>query len=156
MKDGGTFVRLTLEPKLMDRQQSKVALGGDLMSAKASQLLHECHGIPVDPHAASSATPRKVAAAAVGTDSEEEREVQRDIKASQRHEAARMVEAKAAKSVRSRDKGKNVVPENQRRSHLCLPRLLGKSSSVPVWWLRLLGYPGSLKLTAANVRESHK
>ncbi|KAL3681732.1 hypothetical protein R1sor_024688 [Riccia sorocarpa] len=37
MKDGGTFVRLTLEPKNMDRQTSKTALGGDLLSAKDSQ-----------------------------------------------------------------------------------------------------------------------
>ncbi|KAL3694812.1 hypothetical protein R1sor_008463 [Riccia sorocarpa] len=38
MKDGRTFVRLTLEPKNMDRQTSKTALGGDLMSAKDSQI----------------------------------------------------------------------------------------------------------------------
>ncbi|KAL3675950.1 hypothetical protein R1sor_025898 [Riccia sorocarpa] len=37
MKDGGTFVRLTLEPKHMDRQTSKTALGGDLLNAKDYQ-----------------------------------------------------------------------------------------------------------------------
>ncbi|KAL3702175.1 hypothetical protein R1sor_020197 [Riccia sorocarpa] len=70
MKDGGTFVRLTLETKNMDRNTSKIALGGDLMSAKDSQV-------------------------------------------SQRHEAERMVEAKAAKSAKSvvDKKGKAVVQE---------------------------------------------
>ncbi|KAL3695313.1 hypothetical protein R1sor_009389 [Riccia sorocarpa] len=111
IKDGGMFVRITLEPKYMDRQQSKIALGGDLLSAKGSQK-EAAYYLP-HPEAATTAALRKVVAAAatVETDSEEERDIQRDIKASQRHEAARMAEAKAAKSVRSgRDKGKNVAP----------------------------------------------
>ncbi|KAL3692273.1 hypothetical protein R1sor_005924 [Riccia sorocarpa] len=159
MKDGGTFVRLTLEPKLMDRQQSKIALGGDLLSAKDSQVHHECHGPPVDPHAAATAAPRKVAAAAatVETDSEEEREVQRDIKASQRHEAARMAEAKAAKSGRSgRDKGKNVVPEAPKKkpfvpSQAPREKLLGSSIAAQSAWLSRESKTDSGK----RKRESH-
>ncbi|KAL3684462.1 hypothetical protein R1sor_002484 [Riccia sorocarpa] len=87
MKDGGTFVRLTLEPKNMDRQTSKTALGGDLLSAKDSQ----------------------------------------------RHEAARMAEAKSAKSGRSaKGKGKVVVQETQKKkpsvpSQAPREKLLGSS-----------------------------
>ncbi|KAL3693409.1 hypothetical protein R1sor_007060 [Riccia sorocarpa] len=145
MKDAGTFVRLTLEPKNMDRKTSKIALGGDLMSAKDSQisvvintLLRKQSGYKLlerecakralssgvfgvlhkdaatylpHPDAATTAAPRKASAAAVETDSEEEREIARDIKASQRHEAERMAEAKAAKSAKSKDKGKAIVQE---------------------------------------------
>ncbi|KAL3680180.1 hypothetical protein R1sor_023136 [Riccia sorocarpa] len=109
MKDGGTFVRLTLETKNMDRQTSKTALG------------------------ASTAAPRKVVAATNDTDSEEEREIARDIKASQRHEAARMAEAKSAKSGRSaKGKGKDVVQETQKKkpsvpSQAPREKLLGSS-----------------------------
>ncbi|KAL3694773.1 hypothetical protein R1sor_008424 [Riccia sorocarpa] len=141
MKDGGTFVRLTLEPKLMDRQQSKIALGGDLLSAKDSQK-EAAYYLP-HPDAASTTAPRKVAAAAatVETDSEEEREAQRDIKASQRHEAARMAEAKAAKSGRSgRNKGKNVVPEAPKKkpsvpSQAPREKLLGSIIAAQSAWV---------------------
>ncbi|KAL3680118.1 hypothetical protein R1sor_023074 [Riccia sorocarpa] len=102
MKDEGTFVRLTLEPKNMDRKTSKTALGGDLLTTAES-------------------------------DSEEEREVARDIKASQRHEAERMAEAKAAKS--SKDKGKVVLKETQKKkpsvpSQAPREKLLGSSFSA--------------------------
>ncbi|KAL3680962.1 hypothetical protein R1sor_023918 [Riccia sorocarpa] len=115
MKDGGTFVRLTLEPKNMDRKTSKTALGGDLLSARDSQ---------------------KAVAATNDTDSEEEREIARDVKASQRHDAERMVEAKAAKSGRSaKDKGKVVVQETQKKkpsvpSQAHREKLLGSSFVV--------------------------
>ncbi|KAL3681552.1 hypothetical protein R1sor_024508 [Riccia sorocarpa] len=175
MKDGGTFVRLTLEPKYMDWQQSKIALGGDLLSAKDSQIAVVINGLLRNqtgykllerecikralssgvfgvlqketayylphPDAATTAAPRKVVAAAatVETDSEEERDIQRDIKASQRHEAARMAEAKAAKSVRSvRDKGKNVVPEAPKKkpsSQAPREKLLGSSIAAQSAWL---------------------
>ncbi|KAL3676667.1 hypothetical protein R1sor_026615 [Riccia sorocarpa] len=113
MKDGVTFVRLTLETKNMDRNTSKIALGGDLMSAKDSQVHHD---------------------SVVEEDSDEEREIARDIKASQRHEAERMVEAKAAKSAKSvvDKKGKAVVqeaPKKKRTDSTQAPRekLLGSS-----------------------------
>ncbi|KAL3690292.1 hypothetical protein R1sor_016601 [Riccia sorocarpa] len=177
MKDGGTFVRLTLEPKYMDRQQSKIALGGDLLSAKDSKIAVVINGLLRNqtaykllerecikralsacvfgvlqketayylqhPDAATTAAPRKVVAAAatVETDSEEERDIQYDIKASQRHEAARMVEAKAAKSVRSdRDKGKNVAPEAPKKkpsvpSQAPREKLLGSSIAAQSAWV---------------------
>ncbi|KAL3677199.1 hypothetical protein R1sor_027147 [Riccia sorocarpa] len=95
MKEGSLYVRLMLEPKLMDRKTSKIALGG---------------------------APSKAAAATGETDSEEECEIARDIKASQRHEAERMAEAKAAKSTKSgKDKCKTVVKEAPK-----------KKSSVPM------------------------
>ncbi|KAL3685087.1 hypothetical protein R1sor_003109 [Riccia sorocarpa] len=150
MKDGGTFVRLMLEPKNMDRNTSKIALGGDLMSAKDSQisvvinnLLRKQSGYKLlerecvkralssgvfgvlqkdvatylpHPEVASSAVPHRPFASVVETDSDEERGIARDIKASQRHEAERMAEAKAAKSAKSAKsvvdkKGKAVVQE---------------------------------------------
>ncbi|KAL3688641.1 hypothetical protein R1sor_014950 [Riccia sorocarpa] len=147
MKDGGTFVRLTLEPKNMDRQTSKTAVGGDLLSAKDSQIAvvvnavlkkqsgyklneRECIKCALSsrlfgvlqreaasylPHleAASTVAPRKATTATVESDSEEEREIARDVRASQRHEAQRIAEAKAAKS--AKDKGKNVVQEAPKR-----------------------------------------
>ncbi|KAL3675155.1 hypothetical protein R1sor_025103 [Riccia sorocarpa] len=116
MKDGGTFVRLTLEPKLMDRKTSKTALRGDLLSAKDSQIgvvvntvLRKQTGYKLierecikralsfgvfgvlqrdaasylpHPDAASTVAPRKAAATTIETDSEEEREIDRDVKAS--------------------------------------------------------------------------
>ncbi|KAL3688026.1 hypothetical protein R1sor_014335 [Riccia sorocarpa] len=106
MKEERTFVRLRLEPKFMDRKTSKITLGvfGVLQKDAASYLPH--------PEAATTSAPRKAAAAAVETDSEEEREIARDVKASQRHEAERMVEAKAAKSAKSdKDRGKAIVQE---------------------------------------------
>ncbi|KAL3699841.1 hypothetical protein R1sor_017863 [Riccia sorocarpa] len=167
MKDGGTFVRLTLETKNMDRQTSKTALGSDLLSAKDSQIgmvinnllrkqsgykLVECECIKralssgvfgvlqreaasylPHPELASTAAPRKAVAATNDTDSEEEREIARDIKASQRHEAARMAEAKSAKSGRSaKGKGKVVVQEIQKKkpsvpSQAPREKLLGSS-----------------------------
>ncbi|KAL3695629.1 hypothetical protein R1sor_009705 [Riccia sorocarpa] len=167
MKDGGTFVRLTLETKNMDRQTSKTALGGDLLSAKDSQIgmvinnllrkqsgyklvEHECIKRALSsgvfgvlqreaasylphPELASTAAPRKAVAATNDTDSEEEREIARDIKASQRHEAARMAEAKSAKSGRSaKGKGKDVVQETQKKkpsvpSQAPREKLLGSS-----------------------------
>ncbi|KAL3685659.1 hypothetical protein R1sor_003681 [Riccia sorocarpa] len=97
MKDGRTFVRLTLEPKNMDRNTSKIALGGALMSAKDSQ-------------------------------------------ASQRHEAERMAEAKAAKATKSAKsvvdkKGKAVAkeaPKKKRTDSTQAPRekLLGSSMAA--------------------------
>ncbi|KAL3680646.1 hypothetical protein R1sor_023602 [Riccia sorocarpa] len=114
MKHVGTFLRLTLEPKNMDRQTSQTALGGDLLSARDSQRKAASY-LP-HPELASIAAPRKAVAAAVETDSEEEREIARDIKASQRHEAERMAEAKAAKFGRScKGKGKDVVQETQKK-----------------------------------------
>ncbi|KAL3700778.1 hypothetical protein R1sor_018800 [Riccia sorocarpa] len=38
MKEKGGFVWYELNPKNMDKQQSKLALGGDLMSSKSSQI----------------------------------------------------------------------------------------------------------------------
>ncbi|KAL3682372.1 hypothetical protein R1sor_000394 [Riccia sorocarpa] len=167
MKDRRTFVRLTLETKNMDRNTSKIALGGDLMSAKDSQislvinnLLRKQSGYKLlerecikralnsgvfgvlqkdaatylpHPEAATSAVPRKPSAAVVESDSEEKREIACDIKASQRHEAERMAEAKAAKSAKSAvDKGKAVVqeaPKKKRTDSTQAPRkkLLGFS-----------------------------
>ncbi|KAL3684881.1 hypothetical protein R1sor_002903 [Riccia sorocarpa] len=68
------------------------------------------------PHldAASTGATRKAPAARVATDSEEEREIARDVKASQRHEAERMAATKAAKS--SKDKGKSVVEDAPRKN----------------------------------------
>ncbi|KAL3692480.1 hypothetical protein R1sor_006131 [Riccia sorocarpa] len=104
MKEGGLFVRLTLEPKLMDRKTSKIALRGDLMSGKDSQK--DAASYLPHPEAASTCAPSKAAASIGETDSEEEREIARDVKASQRHEA------KAAKSAKSgKDKGKTIVKE---------------------------------------------
>ncbi|KAL3689391.1 hypothetical protein R1sor_015700 [Riccia sorocarpa] len=231
MKDGGTFVRLTLEPKNMDRQTSKTALDGDLLSARDSQAynnlldicasmrfmdvpasmhlmdvlasmnlmdaltsmnlmdfkasyvrldeptsmslmdlsvvinnvlrkqsgykLVECECIKralssgvfgvlqreaasylPHPELASAAAPRKPVTATAESDSEEEREIARDIKASRRHEAERMAEAKAAKSSKpSKDKGKNVVLETQKKkpsvpSQAPREKLLGSSFSA--------------------------
>ncbi|KAL3678189.1 hypothetical protein R1sor_021145 [Riccia sorocarpa] len=162
MKDGGTFVRLTLEPKNMDRNTSKIALGGDLMSAKDSQasmrfmdvlaymylmsalasmssgvfgvLQKDAATYLPHPEAASSAVPRRPSAAVVETDSDEEREIARDIKASQRHEAERMAEAKAAKSAKSvvDKKGKAVIQEAPKKkrtdsTHAPREKLLGSS-----------------------------
>ncbi|KAL3694072.1 hypothetical protein R1sor_007723 [Riccia sorocarpa] len=113
MREGRTFVRLTLEPKLMDKKTSKIALGGDLMSAKDSQisvvinaLLRKQTGYKLlerecikralssgvfgvlqkdaasylpHPEAASTGAPSKAAAATVETDSEEKREIARDV-----------------------------------------------------------------------------
>ncbi|KAL3676559.1 hypothetical protein R1sor_026507 [Riccia sorocarpa] len=167
MKDGGTFVRLTLEPKNMDRKTSKTALGGDLLSAKDSQrsvvinnvlkkqsgykqverecikralssgifgvLQREAASYLPHPELASAAAPRKPVTATAESDSEEEREIARDIKASQRHEAERMAEAKAAKS--SKDKGKVVLKETQKKkpsvpSQAPREKLLGSSFSA--------------------------
>ncbi|KAL3681167.1 hypothetical protein R1sor_024123 [Riccia sorocarpa] len=170
MKDGGTFVRLRLEPKNMDRQTSKTALNGDLLSGKDSQIglvinnvlrkqsgyklvERECikralnSGVFVvlqreaasylpHPELASTAAPRKAVAATNETDWDEEREIARDIKASQRHEAARLAEAKSAKSGRSaKDKGKVVLQETQKKkpsvpSHAPREKLLGSSFAV--------------------------
>ncbi|KAL3679196.1 hypothetical protein R1sor_022152 [Riccia sorocarpa] len=163
----GTFVRLTLETKNMDRKTSKTALGGDLLSAKDSQLsvvinnvLRKQSGYKLverecikralssgifgvlqreaasylpHPELASAAAPRKPVTATAESDSEEEREVARDIKASQRHEAERMAEAKAAKS--SKDKGKVVLKETQKKkpsvpSQAPREKLLGSSFSA--------------------------
>ncbi|KAL3691759.1 hypothetical protein R1sor_005410 [Riccia sorocarpa] len=131
-------MRLTLEPKNMDRKTSKIALGGDLMSAKDSQLRSigvlqkDAATYLPHPEAATTAAPRKTSAVAVETDSEEEREIARDIKASQRHEAERMAEAKAAKSAKSKKKGKAIVQEALKKKSSALtqaPRekLLGSS-----------------------------
>ncbi|KAL3687348.1 hypothetical protein R1sor_013657 [Riccia sorocarpa] len=38
MKEGGGFLRFTLEPKLMDRKMSKTTLGAGLMSAERNQI----------------------------------------------------------------------------------------------------------------------
>ncbi|KAL3688194.1 hypothetical protein R1sor_014503 [Riccia sorocarpa] len=170
MKDGRMFVRLTLEPKLMDRKTSKIALGGDLMSAKDSQIAvvinallmkqtgyklleRECikrafnsgvFGVLQKdaasylphPEATSTVAPRKAAAATGETDSEEEHEIARDVKASQRHEAKRMAEAKAAKSAKSgKDKGKTVVQEAPKKkpsvpSQASREKLLGSSMAA--------------------------
>ncbi|KAL3676293.1 hypothetical protein R1sor_026241 [Riccia sorocarpa] len=170
MKDGGTFVRLTLEPKNMDRQTSKTALGGDLLSARDSKLsvvinnvLRKQSGYKLverecikralssgvfgvlqreaasylpHPELASAAAPRKPVTATGKSDSEEEREISRDIKASQRHEAQRMAEAKAAKSSKpSKDRGKNVVLETKKKkpsvpSQAPREKLLGSSFSA--------------------------
>ncbi|KAL3699021.1 hypothetical protein R1sor_017043 [Riccia sorocarpa] len=164
------FVRLMLESKLMDRKQSSPALGGDLMSAKDSQisvvintLLRKQSGYKLlerecikralssgvfgvlqkdaasylpHPETATTCAPRKVAAAAVETDSEEEREVARDVKATQRHEAERMAKAKAVKSAKSgKDKGKAVVqeaPKKKPSAPMQAPRekLLGSSMAA--------------------------
>ncbi|KAL3687179.1 hypothetical protein R1sor_013488 [Riccia sorocarpa] len=151
----------------MDRQTSKTALGGDLLSAKDSQiglvinnvlrkqsgyklierecikralssgvfgvLQREAASYLPHPELASTAAPRKAVAATNETDSDEEREIARDIKASQRHEAARMSEAKSAKSGRSaKDKGKVVLQETQKKkpsvpSQAPREKLLGSS-----------------------------
>ncbi|KAL3699586.1 hypothetical protein R1sor_017608 [Riccia sorocarpa] len=172
MKEGGTFVRLMVDPKLMDRKQSKIALGGDLMSAKDSQisvvintLLRKQSGYKLlereyikralsassgvfgvlqkdaatylrHPETATTSAPRKAAATVVETDSEEEHEIARDVRASQRHEAERRAEAKAAKSAKSgNDKGKNVVQEAPKKkpfvpSQAPREKLLGSSMAV--------------------------
>ncbi|KAL3697071.1 hypothetical protein R1sor_011147 [Riccia sorocarpa] len=146
MKDGGTFVRLTLETKNMDRNTSKIALGGDLMSAKIPSsgvfgvLQKDAATYLPHPEAASSAVPRKPSTAAVETDSDEEREIARDIKASQRHEAERMAEAKAANATKSAksvvDKKGNAVlkeaPKKKRTDSTQAPRekLLGSSMAA--------------------------
>ncbi|KAL3683740.1 hypothetical protein R1sor_001762 [Riccia sorocarpa] len=111
MKDGGGFVRLSMDPKYLDRQVSKTALGGGLLSAERNQVPH---GL------ATKVAPRSAPVARVDTDSEEEREIARDVKASQRHEAQRIAAAKEkftkekgsqSKSHSSKDKGKIVVQE---------------------------------------------
>ncbi|KAL3683648.1 hypothetical protein R1sor_001670 [Riccia sorocarpa] len=132
MKDGGGFVRLSLDPKFLDRQISKTALGGGLLSAERGQVPHDhfvvinevlrkqpnyklleresikgalnaglfgvlpkaaAHYLP-HPEVATKVAPRTAPVARVDTDSEEEREIARDVKASQRHEAQRMAAAK--------------------------------------------------------------
>ncbi|KAL3677497.1 hypothetical protein R1sor_027445 [Riccia sorocarpa] len=37
MKEDGLFVKISLDPKLMDRKTSMIALGGDLLSAEKKQ-----------------------------------------------------------------------------------------------------------------------
>ncbi|KAL3698538.1 hypothetical protein R1sor_012614 [Riccia sorocarpa] len=149
MKDGRTFVRLTLEPKNMDRQTSKTALSGDLLSAKDSQ--REAASYLPHPELASTTAPRKAVAAVVETDSEEEREIARDIKASQRHEAERMAEAKAAKSGRSsKGKGKDVVQETQKKkpsvpSQAPREKLLGSSMAAETARISRESKPESVK-----------
>ncbi|KAL3701973.1 hypothetical protein R1sor_019995 [Riccia sorocarpa] len=154
MKDGGGFVRLSLDPKYLDRQVSKTALGGGLLSADRNQIsvvINEvlrkqpnyklleresikgalnaglfrvlpkaaAHYLP-HPEVATKVAPRTALVARVDTDSEEEREIARDVKASQRHEAQRMAVAKEkftkergsqSKSQSSKDKGKLLVQE---------------------------------------------
>ncbi|KAL3701442.1 hypothetical protein R1sor_019464 [Riccia sorocarpa] len=118
--------------QLLERECIKRALSsgvfGVLQKDVASYLPH--------PEASSTSAPSKAAAATVETDSEEEREIARDVKASQRHEAERMVEAKAAKSAKSgKDKGKTVVKEAPKKN-LSVPsqapreKLLGSSIAV--------------------------
>ncbi|KAL3685045.1 hypothetical protein R1sor_003067 [Riccia sorocarpa] len=116
MKDGGTFVRLTLEPKNMDRNTSKIALGGDLISAKDSQISVVVNNL-LRKQSGYKLLERECVKPVVETDSDEEREIARDIKASQRHEAERMAEAKAAKSAKSvvDKKGKAVVQEASKK-----------------------------------------
>ncbi|KAL3690296.1 hypothetical protein R1sor_016605 [Riccia sorocarpa] len=143
---GGTFVRLTLEPKNMDRKTSKTALGGDLLSARDSQ--REAASYLPHPELASTAAPRKAVAATNDTDSEEEREIVRDVKASQRHEAERMAEAKAARSGRSaKDKGKVVVQVTQKKE----PSVPSKAPRE-----KLLGssFAAAAAETGRNSRES--
>ncbi|KAL3676413.1 hypothetical protein R1sor_026361 [Riccia sorocarpa] len=129
MKDGGGFVRLLLDPKFLDRQISKTALGPGLLSAKRGQIskvINEvlrkqpnyklleresikgalnaglfgvlpkaaAHYLP-HPEVATKVVSRPAPAARVDTYSEEEREIARDINASQKHEAQRMAAAKA-------------------------------------------------------------
>ncbi|KAL3680190.1 hypothetical protein R1sor_023146 [Riccia sorocarpa] len=162
MKDGGTFVRLTLEPKNMDgwtlrrllsgisvvinnllRKQSdyklleRECIKRALSSGVFSVLQKDVATYLPHPEAASSAVPHKPSAAVVETDSDEEREIARDIKASQRHEAERMAEAKAALAAKSAKsavdrKGKAVVQEaskKKRTNSTQAPRekLLGSS-----------------------------
>ncbi|KAL3677795.1 hypothetical protein R1sor_020751 [Riccia sorocarpa] len=121
--------------RLLERECIKRALSsgvfGVLQKDAATYLPH--------PEVASSAKPRKPSAAVVESESDEEREIARDIKASQRHEAERMAEAKAfkaaknAKSAKSAmDKGKAVVqdaPKKKRTDSTSAPRekLLGSS-----------------------------
>ncbi|KAL3698161.1 hypothetical protein R1sor_012237 [Riccia sorocarpa] len=132
MKDGGGFVRLMLDPKFLERQISKTALGPGLLSAERSQVPH-------DPPAAR-----------VDTDSEEEREIARDVKASQKHEAQRMAAAKAKfskekgsqskvscdkDSQSSKDKGKTVVQEAPKKkpsvpTQVPREKLLGSSMAA--------------------------
>ncbi|KAL3690377.1 hypothetical protein R1sor_016686 [Riccia sorocarpa] len=172
MKDGRTFVRLTLETKLMDRKTSKTALGAlklfvfviatwnHMIAVVVNAVLRKQTGYKLierecikralnsgvfgvlqrddasylpHPEATSTVGPRKAAAATVETDSEEQREIARDVKASQRHEAERMAEAKAAKSARSgKDKDKNIVQETLKKkpslpSQAPREKLLGSS-----------------------------
>ncbi|KAL3693597.1 hypothetical protein R1sor_007248 [Riccia sorocarpa] len=113
---------------------------GVLQREAASYLPH--------PELASTAAPRKAVAATNDTDSEEEREIARDIKASQRHEAARMAEAKSAKSGRSaKGKGKDVVQETQKKK----PSVLSQAPRE-----KLLGssFAAAAAETGRNSRES--
>ncbi|KAL3694393.1 hypothetical protein R1sor_008044 [Riccia sorocarpa] len=135
MKDGKTFVRLTLEPKNMDRQTSKTALGGDLLSAKDSQIGLVINNV-LRKQSGYKLVERACIKRALSSDSEEEREIARDIKASHRHEAERMAEAKAAKSGRSsKGKGNVVVQETQKKkpsvpSQAPREKLLGSSMAA--------------------------
>ncbi|KAL3685255.1 hypothetical protein R1sor_003277 [Riccia sorocarpa] len=89
--------------KLLERESIKSALSSGLfavlLKAAAFYLPH--------PEVDAKDATHQALAARVETYSKEEREVAQDIKASQRHEAERMVAAKAAKF--SKDKGKSVV-----------------------------------------------
>ncbi|KAL3684808.1 hypothetical protein R1sor_002830 [Riccia sorocarpa] len=150
MKDGGGFVRFTLEPKLMDRKMFKTALGASLMSAEKNQISMVINDVLRQqpsyklleresfkraissrvfgvlpkavayylphPEAASKDATHQAPATRVESDSKEDREIARDIKASPRHEAEKMVAAKVAKAAKSsKDKGKSVVVEAPRK-----------------------------------------
>ncbi|KAL3688456.1 hypothetical protein R1sor_014765 [Riccia sorocarpa] len=123
MKDGGGFVRLLLpDPKFLDRQISKTALGPGLLSAERGQISEVLRKQPnyrlleresikgalnaglfgvlpkaaahylLHPEVATKIVSRPAPAARVDTDSEEEREVAHDLKS-------------------TKDKGKAVVQE---------------------------------------------
>ncbi|KAL3688959.1 hypothetical protein R1sor_015268 [Riccia sorocarpa] len=124
--------------KLLERECIKRALSSGIFGVLQKEAAYY---LPHPDAAASTVAARKVAAATVETDSEEEREVQHNIKASQRHETARMAEAKAAKSGRSgMDKGKNVVPEAPKKkpsvpSQAPREKLLGSSIAAQSAWV---------------------
>ncbi|KAL3697516.1 hypothetical protein R1sor_011592 [Riccia sorocarpa] len=125
MKPEGCFFRYDLHPKYCDRQASKTALGGSLMSAKNSsqpnyKLLEReavkgalnavvfgvlpkaaVHYLPHPEIATKADAP---AAAFVETDDDEE-EIEEDIRQSKEHEAGRWAVAKIPPP---KDKGKVV------------------------------------------------
>ncbi|KAL3679737.1 hypothetical protein R1sor_022693 [Riccia sorocarpa] len=175
-KDSDGFVRLMLEPKYMDMQISKTALGGDLISANKDQIdvvinkvlrkqstfkLLERESIKEalnagifgvlpkkaayylpHPEVAQKAATQAAPARVEEVDSEEEREIARDIKASQKHEVERMAAARS-KSSKDRssqslkDKGKSVVQEEPKKKATQAPKekLLGSNMVAETAWL---------------------
>ncbi|KAL3701110.1 hypothetical protein R1sor_019132 [Riccia sorocarpa] len=118
--------------KLLERESTKRGLNsgvfGVLQKDTANYLPH--------PDVASTGATRKAPVVIAETDSEKEREIARDVKTSQRHEAERMADARTAKSAKSsKDKGKSVAEDAPRKkpfvpTQALREKLLGSSIAV--------------------------